>query len=316
MTTQDELAIEVKGLVKRFGDVVAVNGIDLDIRRGECLGLLGPNGAGKTTTVEILEGLQEATTGEVRLLGMRWETHARQLRQRIGLTLQETRLLDWLTVEETVRLFISFYPRPLELEALIGMVQLGEKRHARVGKLSGGQRQRLALALGLAGDPDILFLDEPTTGLDPQSRRSLWDVVAQLKERGRTVVLTTHYMDEAEVLCDRLVIIDHGRVIARGTPQEIIASLGAEQVIELEVNPVPDVERLRPLRSVVAVQQHASRINLRVRELHLSLPAVLREVEEGGGSLRHLSTRRPTLDDVFVGLTGRSLREGEEEKAA
>jgi ABC-2 type transport system ATP-binding protein len=316
MTSKDELAIEVKGLVKRFGDVVAVNGIDLDIRRGECLGLLGPNGAGKTTTVEILEGLQQATSGEVRLLGLRWETDARALRQRIGMTLQETRLVDQLTVEEMIRMFASFYPRPLEVETLIGLVQLGEKRHARVGKLSGGQRQRVALALGLVGDPDLLFLDEPTTGLDPQSRRSLWDVVAQLKARGRTVVLTTHYMDEAEVLCDRLVIIDHGQVIARGTPQDIIATLGAEQVIELEASPAPDPERLRPLPGVVAVQRHADRVTLRVRELHLSLPAVLREVEAGGGALRHLSTRRPTLDDVFIGLTGRSLREGEQEKAA
>ena len=316
MTHQDELAIEVKGLVKRFGDVTAVDGIDLDIRRGECVGLLGPNGAGKTTTVEILEGLQTATAGEVRLLGLRWETDAPVLRERIGMTLQETRLVDQLTVEEMVRLFTSFYPRPLEVEALIGLVQLGEKRHARVGKLSGGQKQRLALALGLAGDPDVLFLDEPTTGLDPQSRRALWDVVAQLKARGRTVVLTTHYMDEAEVLCDRLVIIDRGRVIARGTPREIITSLGAEQVIELEVEPAPDLERLRPLPAVVAAQRHAGRITLRVRELHLALPEVLREVSAGGGQLLHLSTRRPTLDDVFIDMTGRSLRESAEEKAA
>ncbi|WIG95573.1 ABC transporter ATP-binding protein [Myxococcus sp. SDU36] len=315
MTHQDELAIEVKGLVKRFGDVTAVDGIDLDIRRGECVGLLGPNGAGKTTTVEILEGLQPATSGEVRLLGLRWETDAQVLRERIGMTLQETRLVDQLTVEEMVRLFASFYPRPLEVEALIGLVQLGEKRHARVGKLSGGQKQRLALALGLAGDPDVLFLDEPTTGLDPQSRRALWDVVAQLKARGRTVVLTTHYMDEAEVLCDRLVIIDRGRVIARGTPRDIITSLGAEQVIELEAEPSPDLERLRPLPSVVAAQRHAGRITLRVRELHLALPEVLREVAAGGGQLLHLSTRRPTLDDVFIDMTGRSLRESAEEKA-
>ncbi|QDE88845.1 multidrug ABC transporter ATP-binding protein [Myxococcus xanthus] len=316
MTHQDELAIEVKGLVKRFGDVTAVDGIDLDIRRGECVGLLGPNGAGKTTTVEILEGLQTATSGEVRLLGLRWETDAPVLRERIGMTLQETRLVDQLTVEEMVRLFTSFYPRPLEVEALIGLVQLGEKRHARVGKLSGGQKQRLALALGLAGDPDVLFLDEPTTGLDPQSRRALWDVVAQLKARGRTVVLTTHYMDEAEVLCDRLVIIDRGRVIARGTPRDIITTLGAEQVIELEAEPSPDLERLRPLPSVVAAQRHADRITLRVRELHLALPEVLREVAAGGGQLLHLSTRRPTLDDVFIDMTGRSLRESAEEKAA
>lgn len=316
MTPPDELAIEVKGLVKRFGDVVAVDGIDLEIRRGECMGLLGPNGAGKTTTVEILEGLQEPTSGHVRLLGLDWKQDAAKLRQRIGLTLQETRLIDQLTVEETVRMFASFYPRSLPIEELIGMVQLGEKRQARVGKLSGGQRQRLALALGLAGDPDLLFLDEPTTGLDPQSRRALWDVVAELKSRGRTVVLTTHYMDEAEVLCDRLVIIDRGRVMSRGTPHDIVASLGVEQVIELEAEPALDLERLRPLPAVVSAQRHADRVTLRVKELHVALPSVLREVEQAGGRLRHLSTRRPTLDDVFIGLTGRSLREGAEEKAA
>ncbi|WP_338869039.1 ABC transporter ATP-binding protein [Myxococcus stipitatus] len=316
MTPSDELAIEVKGLVKRFDDVVAVDGIDLEIRRGECMGLLGPNGAGKTTTVEILEGLQEPTSGHVRLLGLDWKKDAAQLRQRIGLTLQETRLVEQLTVEETVRLFVSFYARSLPVEELIGMVQLGEKRQARVGKLSGGQRQRLALALGLAGDPDVLFLDEPTTGLDPQSRRALWDVVAALKARGRTVVLTTHYMDEAEVLCDRLVIIDHGRVMTRGTPRDIVATLGAEQVIELEAESALDLERLRPLPAVVAAQRHADRVTLRVKELHVALPAVLRTVEEAGTPLRHLSTRRPTLDDVFIGLTGRSLREGSEEKAA
>ncbi|MFY1831497.1 ATP-binding cassette domain-containing protein [Myxococcus fulvus] len=316
MTSPDELAIEVKGLVKRFGDVTAVDGIDLDIRRGECVGLLGPNGAGKTTTVEILEGLQEPTSGHVRLLGLDWKRDATRLRQRIGLTLQETKLVEQLTVEETVRLFASFYPRPLPLEELIGMVQLGEKRHARVGKLSGGQRQRLALALGLAGDPDLLFLDEPTTGLDPQSRRALWDVVAALKAKGRTVVLTTHYMDEAEVLCDRLVIIDRGRVISRGTPGDIVASLGAEQVIELEAEPSLELERLSPLSTVVSAQRHADRLSLRVRALHEALPSVLREVEASGAKLKHLSTRRPTLDDVFIGLTGRSLREGNEEKAA
>ncbi|NTX15083.1 ABC transporter ATP-binding protein [Myxococcus llanfairpwllgwyngyllgogerychwyrndrobwllllantysiliogogogochensis] len=316
MTSPDELAIEVKGLVKRFGDVVAVDGIDLDIRRGECVGLLGPNGAGKTTTVEILEGLQEPTSGHVRLLGLDWKRSATQLRQRIGLTLQETRLVEHLTVEETVKMFASFYPRPLPVEELIGMVQLGEKRGARVGKLSGGQRQRLALALGLAGDPDLFFLDEPTTGLDPQSRRALWDVVVALKARGRTVVLTTHYMDEAEVLCDRLVIIDKGRVMTRGTPGEIIASLGADQVIELEADPALDLERLRPLPAVVSAQRHADRLSLRVKELHVALPSVLREVELSGARLRHLSTRRSTLDDVFIGLTGRSLREGTEEKAA
>ncbi|MFP2908580.1 ATP-binding cassette domain-containing protein [Pyxidicoccus sp. 3LFB2] len=310
MTTKDELAIEVKGLVKRFGDAVAVDGIDLAIRRGECLGLLGPNGAGKTTTVEILEGIQRPTSGEVRVLGLRWEDDAERLRQRIGLTLQETHLVEVLTVEEMVTLFASFYARPVPVPQAIAAVRLEEKRRARVSTLSGGQKQRLALALALVADPEVLFLDEPTTGLDPQSRRAMWDVVAGLKARGCTVVLTTHYMEEAEVLCDRLVIIDHGRVIAQGSPRDMVAGLGAEQVIELEAVPPPPLERLERLPSVVSVQQQDARLTLRVRELHLTLPALLREVEAAGGVLRHLSTRRPTLDDVFLGLTGRSLREG------
>ncbi|MBU8894136.1 ABC transporter ATP-binding protein [Corallococcus sp. M34] len=311
----DLLAIDVKGLFKRFGDLVALDGIDLSIRRGECVGLLGPNGAGKTTTLEILEGLQVPTAGEVRVLGRAWATDADALRQRVGLALQETRLVDLLTVRETVELFASFYARPLPVDEAIARVHLEEKARARVGTLSGGQRQRLAVAVALVGDPELLFLDEPTTGLDPQSRRALWDVVAGLKARGCTVVLTTHYMEEAEVLCDRLIIIDRGRVIARGTPQEMIASLGAGQVIELEAEPAPSDARLSEVPSVVAVQRQDGRLLLRVGELHRALPAVLREVEGVGGTLRHLSTRRPTLDDVFLGLTGRSLRD-EKEKAA
>lgn len=301
-------------MTKRFGDVVAVDGIDLVVPRGECLGLLGPNGAGKTTTLEILEGLQQPTSGDVRVLGLRWAEDADALRQRVGLTLQETRLVELLTVEEMVELFASFYARPLPVAEAIALVQLEEKRRARVGGLSGGQRQRLAVALALVASPELLFLDEPTTGLDPQSRRALWDVVTQLKARGCTVVLTTHYMEEAEVLCDRLVIIDRGRVIAQGTPHDMIASLGEGQVIELEAEPMPAPERLQGVPSLVSVQgQAGGRLLLRVRELHRALPAVLREVEGSGGTLRHLSTRRPTLDDVFLGLTGRSLRE---EKAA
>jgi ABC-2 type transport system ATP-binding protein len=308
MTPKDELAIEVKGLVKRFGDAVALDGIDLDVRRGECLGLLGPNGAGKTTTVEILQGLQAPTAGEVRVLGMRWETHAAALRARLGVALQETRLVDALTVEEMVALFASFYPRPLAVEQAISLVRLEDKRQARTLTLSGGQKQRLALALALVGDPDILFLDEPTTGLDPQSRRDLWDVVAGLKARGRTVLLTTHYMEEAEVLCERLVFIDRGRVIARGTPAEMIASLGAGHVIELEAHPASVLERLARLEALVGLNQQGARATLRVEHLHRALPEVLREIAEAGGEVLHLSTRRPTLDDVFLGLTGHSLR--------
>src|SRR6478736_268293 len=228
MSTQtSNVALRCAGLVKRFADVTAVNGLDLEVFSGECFGLLGPNGAGKTTTVEILEGLSSADEGTVELLGQHWNAgNDRALRERIGVQLQETQLAEKVTVVETLRLFRSFYKRGHPVDDVIQTVALEEKRNARVGKLSGGQKQRLAVACALVSDPELLFLDEPTTGLDPQSRRQLWDVVLGFKARGRTVLLTTHYMDEAERLCDRVAIIDKGKVIALGTPQELIASLG------------------------------------------------------------------------------------------
>ena len=226
-----DLAVRCEGLHKRYGDVVAVDGLSLSVRRGECFGLLGPNGAGKTTTIEILEGLLVPDAGSVDVLGMQWGTHARALRQRLGVQLQETQLTEKLTVEETLRLFRSFYHRGPLIEELLAMVELENKRRSWVGKLSGGQRQRLSIACALAGDPDLLFLDEPTTGLDPQSRRQLWDVLERFRAAGGTILLTTHYMDEAEVLCGRVAIVDHGRVIAEGTPQELIASLGEPRTI-------------------------------------------------------------------------------------
>jgi ABC-2 type transport system ATP-binding protein len=204
------------------GDVVAVDGIDLAIAKGECFGLLGPNGAGKTTTVEILEGVAEPTSGVVELFGLTWRKDGPELRERIGVALQETRLTDKQSVEETLQLFRSFYRRPRPLQTLLDEVQLGEKRTAWVGKLSGGQRQRLALACALVGDPEILFLDEPTTGLDPQSRRQVWDLVSAYKARGGTVLLTTHYMEEAERLCDRVAVVDHGKIIQQGSPRALI----------------------------------------------------------------------------------------------
>src|SRR5918996_4418430 len=225
----------VRGLRKRYADVIAVDGLDLEIRAGECFGLLGPNGAGKTTTIEICEGLTEPDEGEVLVLGRRWGEHDRELRELLGISLQETQFSEKLTVEETVRLFRSFYHRGPSAAEVIGTVQLQEKRTGRVGQLSGGQRQRLALACALVGDPALLFLDEPTTGLDPQSRRQLWELIERFKADGRAILLTTHYMEEAERLCDQVAIVDHGQVIARGTPRELVASLGAEQVVEFAV---------------------------------------------------------------------------------
>jgi ABC-2 type transport system ATP-binding protein len=218
-------ALRVRRLRKTYKDVIAVADLDLDVRTGECFGLLGPNGAGKTTTIEICEGINEPDSGDVEVLGRRWTSAGADLRQRLGIQLQETELSEKLTVNETLKLFRSFYGQGPAIDEVIHLVFLAEKRHARVGALSGGQKQRLALACALVGDPELLFLDEPTTGLDPQARRQLWDLITEFKSAGRTIVLTTHYMDEAEVLCDRVAIVDHGRVIALGTPLELMASV-------------------------------------------------------------------------------------------
>ena len=225
------LALECEGIVKRYADVVAVDGLSLSVRRGECFGLLGPNGAGKTTTIEILEGLLVPDAGRVEVLGLRWATDEAALRQRLGIQLQEAQLAEKLSVEETLRLFRSFYQRGPAVGELLELVELEGKRRAWAGKLSGGQRQRLSVACALAGDPDILFLDEPTTGLDPQARRQLWAVLGRFRARGGTVLLTTHYMDEAETLCDRVAIVDRGRIIAEGAPAELIQSLGEPRVV-------------------------------------------------------------------------------------
>src|SRR5437764_11451440 len=229
------LAIECRNLRKRYParptPVDAVNGIDLEVQQGECFGLLGPNGAGKTTTIEICEGLTDPDAGTVELLGLNWKSGSKELRQRIGIQLQETQFPDKLTVEETLSLFRSFYHRGIAVDEAIRIAQLEEKRAARGGGLSGGQKQRLAMACALVGDPELLFLDEPTTGLDPQARRHLWDLVDDLKRAGRTIILTTHYMDEAERLCDRVAIMDHGRIIALGTPAQLIASVGGDHIV-------------------------------------------------------------------------------------
>jgi ABC-2 type transport system ATP-binding protein len=305
-------ALSIRGLRKHYGDVFAVAGVDLDAFPGECLGLLGPNGAGKTTTIEICEGLTAADAGTVELLGLEWHRGAAELRQRIGIQLQETQLSEKLTVEETVRLFRSFYCRGLSITDAIGTVQLEEKRPARVGTLSGGQKQRLAMACALVGDPDVLFLDEPTTGLDPQARRQLWEVVAEFKKAGRTIILTTHYMDEAERLCDRVAIMDHGKIIALGTPRELIASIGAEHLVEFAIDGSPagfDETSLEGLEGVLTARSENRRYQLSVSELHRSVPSLFDELARQGIALTELRTHSATLEDVFVSLTGRHLRD-------
>jgi len=306
----DNAALLVRGLAKRYGDVVAVDGLDLEVRPGECFGLLGPNGAGKTTTIEILEGLNSADRGEVRVLGQSWgRGEDRALRQRLGIQLQETRLHEKLSVEETVRLFRSFYSRGPEVDDVLRIVQLEEKRKAWVGKLSGGQKQRLSVACALVNDPEVLFLDEPTTGLDPQSRRQLWDLIVEFKARGRTVLLTTHYMDEAQQLCDRVAIMDHGKMIALGTPAELIASLGAEHIVFFSVEGQLDSAAVRSLPGVVDMRVEPAGIALTVREPHRAVPALLAELARQKAELASLTTHHATLEDVFVNLTGRTLRD-------
>ena len=306
-------AVRCAGLVKRYGDVTAVAGLDLVVHAGECFGLLGPNGAGKTTTVEILEGLTPSDAGTVEVLGAPWTGGAadRRLRERLGIQLQETRLPEKLSVEETIRLFASFYREPHDVEDVLGLVELGEKRRAWYSKLSGGQKQRLAVACALVNRPELLFLDEPTTGLDPQSRRQLWQVIETFRAHGNTVLLTTHYMEEAERLCDRVAILDHGKVIALGSPRELIASLGAEHVVEFTLaEPATGLEReLSVLPGVQALQQRDGVYALTVTELHQALPAVMGALERGGRRLASLTTHHASLEDVFVSLTGRHIRD-------
>ncbi len=310
--------IECTDLRKTYdGKVEAVRGLSLRIEAGECFGLLGPNGAGKTTTIEILEGLLAPTSGEVRIFGHTWADNPRQLREWIGISLQDTRLSEKLSVRETLELFASFYSEPRPSSAVLEELQLTEKADAWVGKLSGGQKQRLAVATALVGNPRILFLDEPTTGLDPQSRRQLWDIVRAFQKKGGTVLLTTHYMDEAERLCDRLAIVDHGQIIAEGSPPDLIERLGGHHVVEFEVSnnaggnsDGPAAEAWRALPGVESVRYEDPTICLNVREPHLTIPALLDALDQQGQNLEHLSTRQASLEDVFVKLTGRHLREG------
>lgn len=311
-------AILCEKLYKRYENgkkvVDALNGLDLAVKTGECFGLLGPNGAGKTTTVEVLEGLLEPTAGEVEVLGVRWGVgRDHQLRQRIGITLQETRFQDKLSVLEILKLFRSFYDDGITPEQALATVALEEKAKAWVRDLSGGQRQRLAVATALVGEPELLFLDEPTTGLDPQARRRLWDVIRSLRERGRTILLTTHYMDEAEKLCDRVAVIDRGRVIAQGSPNQLISQLGGEHVLEfsLEGNTADSIQpaEFLQLAPVTRVVQESDGFLLTVTQPHLAVPIVLQFLDQRKRKLNSLTTRHVNLEDVFVSLTGRHLRD-------
>ena len=319
VVSSSEAAISCRGLHKQYkgrgGTVNAVNGLDLEIRRGECFGLLGPNGAGKTTTIEIFEGLLRPTSGDVRILGMQWGEDDNRLRQKIGISLQETRFTERLTVRETLVLFRSFYREghnPLDVMESVGLT---EKAKSWIGKLSGGQRQRMAVACALVGDPLLLFLDEPTTGLDPQSRRQIWDIIRKMQQEGRTVLLTTHYMDEAERLCNRVAVIDHGKIIALGSPAELISGLGGEHIVEFAIGKGDGAAALEhalaSLPAVKEVRSDGNGLALTVTEPHVAIPALLQQLQSRNLELARLSTRQASLEDVFVNLTGRHLRDGE-----
>jgi ABC-2 type transport system ATP-binding protein len=308
---QGENMVSVRNLTKRYGSLTAVDGISFDIRRGEIFGLLGPNGAGKTTTLEILEGIRKADSGEVFVDGLDIRRNRRAAQARIGVQLQATTLFEDLTVRETLALFGSFYPRALSPDALLAETALEEKARARPQNLSGGQRQRLALALALVNDPALLFLDEPTTGLDPQSRRMLWDTIERLRARGKTVVLTTHFMDEAQTLSDRIAIMDAGRIIAEDTPARLVGTLGATATIEgvLEPADAVGVDEIRRLGAVTEARESGGRLLIYTEHLETTLPDLLRLISARGARVEQLQVHSPTLEDLFLKLTGRGLRD-------
>ena len=309
------LAVRCDQLVKRFGAFTAVDGISFEVARGECFGLLGPNGAGKTTTLEMLEGLSKPDSGTLEILGLTWNTREqrRELRSRLGATLQETRLPERLTTLEVLRLFRSFFPRGPSVDELIAKLSLEEKLHTRVAALSGGQRQRLGIACALAGSPELLMLDEPTVGLDPQTRIRLWELVEELTRNGTTTIVTTHYMDEAARLCGRIAIVDHGKVIALGSPAELIAKSGAHPRIWLSLaHDKLDASALAALAGVTNVErapEGEQGYRLTSRDLGATLAALMSAVQSAGDRLVTMTTREPTLEDAFVALTGHALRD-------
>jgi ABC-2 type transport system ATP-binding protein len=301
--------IRVEGLRKTYGDLVAVDGISFDVRRGEVFGLLGPNGAGKTTTVEVLEGLRTPDAGTVTVLGVDVVRSPDLVKPRIGVSLQNAALYPKLTVVELLDLFGTFYPKSRPSSELIELMDLGEKRRSRTQELSGGQRQRLSVALALVGDPELVFLDEPTTGMDPAARRMLWDVINSLRTEGRSVLLTTHYLEEAEILCDRIAIVDHGRILELGTVRELVDRRFHERAVRFDAIDGLDDARLAAIPGVTSTAREDGETVLYTRDVPATIGAVLAVADELGAEPGNLAVRRATLEDVFLALTGRTLRD-------
>ncbi|RSK27197.1 ABC transporter ATP-binding protein [Bacillus sp. HMF5848] len=301
--------IEVDGLVKKYGDLVAVNGVEFNVGAGEVFGLLGPNGAGKTTTIEMLVGLRKPDGGTARLSGFDIRKQINDVKEVIGVQLQSTSLFELLTVKEIMNMYASFYPYHVSVDELLAEVLLTEKSKDRVKSLSGGQKQRLAIALAIIHDPKIVFLDEPTTGLDPQARRTLWDIIERLKERGKTIMLSTHYMDEAHVLCDRIGIMDQGTLIALDTPHQLVKNLQSDSAIEVTLQAEEDATFLHTLQAVKQVSNRQQRYVVYTDSIQTTLTDLIQQASEREIPLDNLQTRTATLEDVFIHMTGRSLRE-------
>jgi ABC-2 type transport system ATP-binding protein len=302
-------AILVENLHKSYNNIKAVDGISFTVEEGEIFGMLGPNGAGKTTTVEILEGLRNSDSGRAEVLGMDLNRSSGKIKERIGVSLQTTTLMPNLTSVELIDLFGSFFPKALPADGLLERLGLQEKRNARVQTLSGGQQQRLSIALALVNDPELVFLDEPTTGLDPQARRGLWDVVEGMKKAGRTVFLTTHYMEEAERLCDRVAIMDHGKILALDTPEGLVRSQFTERAIQFEAPEGTDPETFADLPGVIRTAIEEGEVVLYSETVQKTLGALLERADSQGIPLGDIHLRRATLEDVFLKLTGRRIRE-------